>query len=172
MLSETLRTIISQIAPVAATGVVAFLVKEITPVGTAAISFIRKKEEAVATKIGVDKYNSNLAIAKNIWNMIDEEFRITPTLTKTIEAAQAMFAEKILKVIPGLTADEIEHLRQAVAGEVNQGKAALTAPVEAATQTVTPTVKYYAPDGTELQPVTTDNTTQTVATDAAAQPTA
>ena len=32
---------------------------------------------------------------------------------------------EILKIIPGLTKNEIEHLRQAVAGEVNKGRAVI-----------------------------------------------
>lgn len=44
-------------------------------------------------------------------------------LTATSGILKQLRAEK---VIPGLTDDDIEHLRQAVAGEVNKGKAVLT----------------------------------------------
>ena len=129
MLSQTVQTLINQLGPVVIAGVVAFLAKGVVPVGDAAIDFLNKKKEAVANQIGIEKYNSNLAKAKDIWGLVDEEFRITPALTKTIESAQEMFEEKILKLIPGLTKDEIEHLRQAVAGEVNKGKAVIIASV-------------------------------------------
>lgn len=157
MLSQYVSSLINQLGPVAIAGVVGFIIKEIGPVGNAAIDLFNKKKEAVTNQIGIDKYNANLEIAKNVWNQVDEEFRITSTLTKTIESAQAMFAEKILKVIPGLTLDEIEHLRQAVAGELNKGKDAITAPVEVK-QTVTPVKKYYDEKGNELQPVNTTST--------------
>lgn len=155
MLNEILNLAINQITPVAATSVAAYLIKKVAPV---IISYIRKKEEVVANKIGIDTYNTNLKKAKNVWNEVDEEFRITPALIKTIDAAQAKFAEKILKVIPGLTVDEIDHLRQAVAGEVNKGKGVLTAPIEPAVKVVEPIVKYVTEDGIELQPVS--STTQ------------
>ena len=163
MLSQYLNSLINQIGPVAVGGVVAFLLKEIAPVGDAAINLFNQKKEAVATQVGIDKYNSNLLIAKNIWNMVDEEFRVTPTITKTIESAQTMFAEKILKVIPGISEDDIEHLRQAVAGEVNKGKEALEAPAEIK-KTVHPVMKYVAEDGTELvkKDTTIDATQATV----------
>ena len=162
MLSQYVSSLINQVGPVVIGGVVAFLIKEIVPVGDAAIDLFNKKKDAVANQIGIDKYNANLSIAKNIWNMVDEEFRITPTLTKTIESAQVMFADKILKVIPGLTQDEIDHLRQAAAGEVNKGKDAITAPEEVK-QVITPVKKYYDEYGNELQPITaaTGNITNT-----------
>lgn len=149
MLNQIIQTGINQVIPIIVAAIMALFLKEIGPVGDAVVSLLKKKEEDVVNKIGIDTYNSDIAKAKNIWNLVDEEFRITPTLTKTIEAAQSLFAEKILKVIPGISADDIEHLRQAVAGEINKGKEALTAPIEVK-QVIQPTEKYVAPDGTEL----------------------
>ena len=96
-------------------------------VGDAAVSFIEKKKATVVAQIGADTYNQNLTVAEDVWNLVDEYFRITPTVTKTIEAAQEKFSEEIKKAIPDIMDDEIEQFRQAVAGEVNKGKAALTA---------------------------------------------
>jgi hypothetical protein len=169
MLSRYVSSLINQLGPVVIGGVVAFLIKEIVPVSDVAIDLFNKKKDAVANQIGIDKYNANLSIAKNIWNMVDEEFRITPTFTKTIESDQAMFTDKILKVIPGLTQDEIDHLRQAVAGEVNKGKNAITAPAEVK-QVITPVKKYYDENGNELQLVTAENTTDKTAQDSSTAP--
>ena len=163
MLSQEL---INQIAPLLATCVLGVTTAVIKTVGDAAIALINKKKDAVATQIGIDKYNSNLNKARDIWGVVDEEFRISPTLIKTIESAQKLFEEKIIKVIPGITKGEIEQLRQVVAGEINKGKAFIATPVEE-TKTVTASVKYVAPDGTELQPVnsgTAANADQTAPT--------
>jgi len=57
-----------------------------------------------------------------------------------------------------LSMDEITHLRQTIASEVNAGKDAIVAPVEQSQPVVnvvqvTPVTKYVTPDGKELKPV-------------------
>ena len=120
------QQIINAVVPVAVTALVAVLVAVIKALGDAGVKLIQRKKDAVAAKIGADTYNQRLAVAKQVWGAVDEYFRITPTATKTFEAAQAKFTEEIRKVLPDITDDEIAQLRQAVAGEVNKGKAALT----------------------------------------------
>jgi hypothetical protein len=120
------QQVINAIVPVAITALVAVLVAGVKALGDAGVELINRKKEAVVAKIGADTYNQRLAVARQMWGAVDEEFRITPTLEKTIENKQKLFAEKIKKAIPGITDSEIEQLRQAVAGEVNKGKAALT----------------------------------------------
>ncbi len=121
------QQIINAIVPVAITAVVAVLVAVIKGVGDAAVSFIQKKKDAVVAKMGADTYNQHLSVARQMWGAVDEDFRITPTLEKTIQNKQAEFAKMIKKAIPGIADDEIGQLRQAVAGEVNKGREALTA---------------------------------------------
>ena len=125
-----IQSIINALIPVIIAAVTGVLVAIIKTVGDSVIELIEAKIKAVALKMGVDQYNADLVVAKNIFNIVDEYFRITPTVTKTIEAAQAKFTEEILKAIPSITADEIEQLRQAVAGEVNKGKDVVVAPVD------------------------------------------
>lgn len=120
-----IQQIIDAVVPVAVAALVAVAVAIIKAVGDATVSFIEKKRDALVTKIGADTYARNLAVAREVWGQVDEYFRITPSVAKTVDAAQAKFVEYIQKVIPGLTDDDIEHLRQAVAGEVNKGKAVL-----------------------------------------------
>jgi hypothetical protein len=124
------QQIINAIVPVAITAIVAMLVAVIKALGDAGVAYIQKKKDAVVTKIGADTYNHRLTVAKSIYGAVDEEFRITPTLDKTIVNKQAMFDEKIKKAIPNITDDEIAQLRQAVAGEVNKGKAAIVGQTE------------------------------------------
>jgi len=76
-------------------------------------------------------------MARTVWGIVDEYFRVNPQLTKTIETAGLKFADEIRKKIPELTDDEVTHLQQAVAGEVNKGKAAVIASAVAPTSTST-----------------------------------
>jgi hypothetical protein len=121
------QQIINAVVPVAVTALVAVVVAIVKAVGDAAISFAQKQMAALEVKIGADTYNQKLTFAQQAWNMVDEYFRITPAVTKTIEAAQSLFAVEIKKFIPDISDGEIAQLRQAVAGEVNKGRATITA---------------------------------------------
>ena len=122
-----LQTIINALVPVLLTAITGVLVAVIKAVGDAGVKLITEKISAVKIKAGADKYNHYLTLAKQAWNIVDEEFRITPMLDKTFAAKQEEFETQIKKLIPEITDDEIEQLRQAVAGEVNKGKAAVAA---------------------------------------------
>jgi hypothetical protein len=135
-----IQQIINAVVPVVITAAVAVLVAGIKAVGDAAVAYISRKKDAVVAQIGAATYNHNLTIARSIWGAVDEEFRITPTLEKTITAKQELFATKIQKAIPGITEDEIVQLRQAVAGEVNKGREALTAAATSAQSAAVGTV--------------------------------
>ena len=119
------QQIINAIVPVVITAIVAILVAVIKGIGDACVAYISKKKDAVIAKMGADRWNHNLELAKEAWNMVDEEFRITPTLEKTFAAKQKEFTVQIKKLIPEITDAEIEQLRQAVAGEVNKGREAI-----------------------------------------------
>lgn len=119
------QQIVNEIVPVVVAAAVAVLVAIIKAVGDAAVSFIEKKKEALEAQIGSSTYAQRLDFARQAWGIVDEYFRITPDAAKTIDAAQAKFAEVIKKMVPSLTDEEIAQLRQAVAGEVNKGKAAI-----------------------------------------------
>ena len=119
----------------------------------AVATLIGKKAAAWEVKIGADAYNHNMTVVRGIWGAVDEDVRTNPEMQKLaskIEAKQQLFAVKIQKAIPGLTDDEIVQLRQAVAGEVNKGKAAVEAAVD------TPAADQPAP--TESGAVAPDTT--------------
>lgn len=121
-----LNQIINTVIPVVATAIGAVLVAVIKVVGDNAVSFLETKKAALVAQTGIDKYNATLQKAKSIWNLVDEEFRITPTLEKTVEAKQEMFNKLLKSKIPSLTDSEINDIRQAIAGEVNKGKDVVT----------------------------------------------
>lgn len=126
-----LNQIMSAVEPIVISAAVAVLTAVISLIGSAVLRFLVTKKAELVQKIGVDRYNADLAVARNVWGIVDEFFRVHPELEKTVESAASKFEEEILKKIPGLTPDEIDHLRQTVAGEVNKGREALAQPAAA-----------------------------------------
>lgn len=121
MWQEALNTI-GTAALTALVGVGVVIVKVL---GDAAVKYISEKAAAVKAKAGADKWNHWMDLARAAWNAVDEEFRITPTLESTISAKQKLFDEALKQAIPEITDAQIEQLRQAVAGEVNKGRATI-----------------------------------------------
>ncbi|MCY1713724.1 hypothetical protein [Caproiciproducens galactitolivorans] len=121
------QQIINALVPVLITAFTGVLVAIVKAVGNAGVQLIEEKAKAVKAKAGADKYDQYMKYAWSAWNMTDENFRITPALEKTFAAKQAEFEVQIKKLIPGITDEEIEMLRQAVAGEVNKGREAIEA---------------------------------------------
>lgn len=119
------QTAVNTITAAAIAALVAVLAAAIKALGDAGIEYIKQKQKELQVKIGTEKYSQYLSFARQAWNIVDEYFRITPTVQKTIEAKQRKFADELKKLIPAATDSEIEQLRQAVAGEVNKGRAAL-----------------------------------------------
>lgn len=119
------QTAFNTILAAAAAALAAVLAAAVKALGDAGIDYIRQKQKELQARIGMEQYNRNLSFARQAWNMVDEYFRITPTVQKTVEAKQQEFAKELKKLIPAVTDPEIELLRQAVAGEVNKGREAL-----------------------------------------------
>lgn len=119
--------LISQIAPIVATAIVAILVATIKTVGSAAVEVFAKKKEEIEQKIKTSGHELELQQAKEVWNIIEEKFRITENAKQVLGSKADMFDQLLLQRIPGLTQQNLTDLRQAIAGEVNKGKAALTA---------------------------------------------
>ena len=86
------------------------------------LSLFKRKKEEVEQKLQIGKHQQELATAREVWGMIDEQYRITGKVEDLIKSKAADF-DKILKAkIPYLTDEEISELRQAVAGEINKSK--------------------------------------------------
>ena len=121
------QQIINGVVPVAVTALIAVLVAAIKALGDAGVNFFNEKVAAVKATRETDTLNLWMALARQAWNIVDEEFRITPMLEKTFAAKQAEFSVQIKKLIPGISDEQIEQLRQAIAGEINKGKVAVEA---------------------------------------------
>ena len=114
--------LVNQIGPVAVAAVVGILAVTIKAIGNVVIELIEKKKEEVEQKLQIGKHQQELATAREVWGMIDEQYRITGKVEDLIKSKAADF-DKLLKAkIPYLTDEEISELRQAVAGEINKGK--------------------------------------------------
>ncbi|OPX47890.1 cobalt ABC transporter permease [Clostridium thermobutyricum] len=114
--------LVNQIGPVVIAAVIGILGVTIKAVGNVIIELIQKKKEEVEQKLEIGKHQQELATAREVWGMIDEQYRITGKVEDLIKSKAADF-DKLLKAkIPYLTDEEISELRQAVAGEINKGK--------------------------------------------------
>jgi len=117
--------IISQIAPIAATAIVAILIRIIYQVGKPAIQLFLKLKEEAEQRIIASGHESELKQAKEVWDIIEEKFRITENASAVLGSKSDIFNQLLLQKIPGLTQSNLDDLRQAIAGEFNKGKAAI-----------------------------------------------
>ena len=124
-----LQEILNQIVPILVTVIVGILVVIVKSVGDAATSYIQAKKDAIVLKLGVDKYNQELAFAGSIWDIVEENFRIGEIVGDTILKKQEMFDKLLKERVPSLTEAQIESLRQSIAGVVNAGRDIIVTPV-------------------------------------------
>lgn len=105
------------------TGFVAYLGKEAVKLTPIVIDYI-------VAKIGLANYEKTKAIAWDLWNVIEEHFRISEMVGDTAKAKIMMFETLIKQKIPGITDAEIETVRQAIAGEFNKNKPIIVKSIE------------------------------------------
>lgn len=115
-------TLINQIGPVVIAAVIGILGVTIKAVGNVIIELIQKKKEEVEQKLEIGKHQQELATAREIWNIVDEKYRITDKVEDLIKSKAADFDKLLKDKVPYLTDEEISELRQSIAGEINQGK--------------------------------------------------
>lgn len=114
--------LISQIAPIITTAVVSVLVFIIKKVGDAVIELLVTKKKEVEQRIVSSGHEKELNTAKEVWNIVEEKFRITENCADVLGSKSDEFDRLLLSKIPGLTQADLDYLRQAVAGEVNKYK--------------------------------------------------
>jgi hypothetical protein len=121
--------IISQLIPQLIPLLIAFIIGILTviikAVGDAIITLVQTKKEEVIQKILQGKHEQEVKTALEVWNIVDEHFRVSKAVGDTIQLKIAMFNDLLLKKVPGITQEQIDYLRQTVAGEVNKFKAAI-----------------------------------------------
>ena len=130
-----LNQIIAGLVPILITVVVGVLAVIINAVGNAAISFIRAKEREILQRIELSNKEDLVNEALKVWQIVDEYFRITNITGDKLELKVNMFGQELLKRLPGLTQEQIDYLRQTIAGQVNKGKATISQPGQEVTNT-------------------------------------
>ena len=129
------------------TGFLGYIGKEVVKLAPKLIDF-------VVAKIGLTNYTKSKLIALDIWNIVEEHFRLNQIIGDTVQSKIILFETLIKQKIPGITDAEIETFRQAIAGEFNKDKPLIIKAIDDPITVVAPIIKYFAADGiTELQPV-------------------
>lgn len=120
---------INQIAnvamPIIVGGVAGILIKIIAPIGDIVVEYIKEKIEASGITKQLAKHQEEFNTAKQVWNIVEEKYRITEKVEDLITSKADMFDKLLLSKIPYLTQENLDDLRQAIAGEFNKGKQAV-----------------------------------------------
>lgn len=114
--------IISQISQIITTIIVSILVFIIKKIGDAVIELLVTKKKEVELRIASSGHEKELTTAKEVWNIVEEKFRIQDNCTSLLKSKTHEFDRLLLNKIPGLTQEDLDYLRQAVAGEINKYK--------------------------------------------------
>ena len=114
--------LVNQIGTIAIAAVVAILSVTIKAVGNVIIQLIEKKKQEVEQNLKLNEHQQELQTAKEVWNMVDEKYRITDKVENLIKSKADDFDKLLLEKIPYLTKEQVQDLRQTIAGEINQGK--------------------------------------------------
>ena len=117
--------ILDPILGAVALGITGILVALIKSVGDVVIEYIAKKKQVVEQRLQLDKHIEEIETAKQIWNIVEEKYRITDNIKDLAKSKADEFDKLLLEKIPYLTKDEVNQLRQALAGEINKGKGML-----------------------------------------------
>jgi predicted metal-dependent phosphoesterase TrpH len=91
-----------------------------------------------AIKAGLEetllKNQTYITAAKQGWNIVEENFRITKTIEEKIASKADAFDKMLLAKFPELSQSDVAELRQAIAGEVNADKTEVLSQVDALKQ--------------------------------------
>ena len=90
------------------------------------LTLLAKVLESKLIKSGLEEKileNKNyITVAKSIWNIVDENYRISKSVEDKLESKADQFDKMLLAKFPELSQDDVAELRQSIAGEVNAGK--------------------------------------------------
>lgn len=93
------------------------------------LGLLVKVLESKLVKSGLEKtilQNKNyITVAKQVWSIVDENFRISKTVEEKLESKAEQFDKLLLAKFPELSKEDAAELRQSIAGEVNSGKEAV-----------------------------------------------
>ncbi|WP_349406352.1 cobalt ABC transporter permease [Clostridium perfringens] len=117
--------LLNQIGPVVIAAVIGIIAVIIKSVGDVVIQLINKKKEEVEQQLELNKHEKEIRVAKEIWNIVEENFRLKDKIEELAKSKADEFDKLLLEKIPYLTKNEVNDIRQAIAGEINKSKAML-----------------------------------------------
>ena len=122
--------IINQITPtvttILATAITAIFVFIVKKVGGPTTQLLITKKKEAEIKLKDTGHESDFKKALEVWKIVDDKFRITLNAMDIFGSKEKLFEQLLLDRVPGLTQKNIDDLRDAVSGEVNKGREALT----------------------------------------------
>ena len=93
------------------------------------LKLVIKVLESKLQKSGLEekiiKNKQYIDIAKQVWNVIEENFRITESVEKKLSSKAYEFDKMMMDKFPELSPTDVKELTQSIAGEVNKGKEAV-----------------------------------------------
>jgi len=122
---EIWNTIVSVALPIIITGAVGMLGKLIYKVGDVLIDSAKAKKEESGLNQQLIQHKDEINTAKQVWNVVEEKYRITEKVEDLLVSKADMFDDLLLQKIPYLKKENLSDLRQAIAGEFNKGKQAV-----------------------------------------------
>jgi hypothetical protein len=107
-----MKDVLNQVLPVFMQAIVSILGILISIIATKAMSYLTAKKAEVVGKIGADQYNLSVSVAESIFYGIEQQMKTASGTAKKDE-----FNKRIMAKIPGITSDDIDHLREAIVGK-------------------------------------------------------
>jgi chromosome segregation ATPase len=117
---------INNFVPVLWTAITGFLIIMIKGIAPHFVSLAVAILAILKQKLKQSGHEEELQTAKEIWGIVEEKYRVTEN-AKIILGKKADYFDKLLLAkLPGLKQEDLNHLRQAIAGEFNKDKAPVT----------------------------------------------
>lgn len=93
------------------------------------LKLVIKVLESKLQKSGLEekiiKNKQYIDVAKQVWNIVEENFRIIESVEKKLSSKAYEFDKIMIDKFPELSQADVKELRQSIAGEVNKGKEAV-----------------------------------------------
>lgn len=111
-----MNTLQSGIMDILVQAVLSILGVIVTYLVTVLLSYLSKKKEVLIKQLGAEQYNFTHNIAKSVFYGVEQQFKNIPVSGND---KRKIFDELLLKQIPSLSQDELDHFREAIVGEIN-----------------------------------------------------
>ncbi|WP_034868567.1 hypothetical protein [Clostridium lundense] len=109
-------TLINGVVDIVIKSILSILGLTITYLITISVDYLNKKREELIEKIGLEQYNKTYNIAKSIYFAVEQQFKFIP---ESAEEKRKLFDEMLIKKIPNLKEEDLNHFREAIVGEIN-----------------------------------------------------